>query len=115
MTNLWQDLRYGVRTLLKKPAFTLVAVITLSLGIGVNTALFAGFNLLLRPTSIKDLDTVVRIERQSKDSGSNFSYPDYVYYRDHAQALSDFLPTIEEKFLLSEQTSGVEPVEIKGI
>jgi macrolide transport system ATP-binding/permease protein len=115
MTNLWQDLRYGVRMLLKKPAFTLIAIITLSLGIGVNTALFAGFNLLLRPNPIKDLDTVVKIKRQSEDAGRNFSYPDYVYYRDHAQTLSDFLPTIEEKFLLKEQASGVEPVEIKGI
>jgi len=115
MTNLWQDLRYGVRTLLKKPAFTLIAIITLGLGIGVNTALFAGFNLLLRPSHIKDPDNVIKIERQSDDAGRNFSYPDYVYYRDHAQTLSDFLPTIEEKFLLSEETSGVEPVEIKGI
>ncbi len=115
MTNLWQDLRYGVRTLLKKPAFTLIAIITLSLGIGVNTALFAGFNLLLRPSSIKDPDTVVKIEHLSEEPGRNFSYPDYVYYRDHARTLSDFLPTIEEKFLLGEDTSGVEPVEIKGI
>jgi putative ABC transport system permease protein len=115
MTNLWQDLRYGVRTLLKKPAFTLIAIITLGLGIGVNTALFAGFNLLLRPRPIKDPDTLVKIERQSEEAGRNFSYPDYVYYRDHAQTLSDFLPTIEEKFLLSEETSGVEPVEVKGI
>jgi predicted permease len=115
MTNLWQDLRYGVRTLLKKPAFTLIAIITLGLGIGVNTALFASFNLLLRPSHINDPDTVVKIECQSEDAGRNFSYPDYVYYRDHAQSLSDFLPTIEEKFLLSEETSGVEPVEIKGI
>src|SRR5262245_33609921 len=115
MTNLWQDLRYGARMLLKKPAFALIAIITLGLGIGVNTALFASFNLLLRPSHIKDPDTVVKIERQSEDAGRNFSYPDYVYYRDHAQSLSDFLPTIEEKFLLSEETSGVEPVEIKGI
>src|SRR5215813_11741164 len=115
MTNIWQDLRYSARMLLKRPGFTLIAIITLSLGIGVNTALFAGFNLLLRPSRIKDPDTVVKIERQSEEPGRNFSYPDYVYYRDHAQTLSDFLPTIEEKFLLSEETSGVEPVEIKGI
>jgi putative ABC transport system permease protein len=101
--------------LLKKPAFTLIAVITLSLGIGVNTALFAGFNLLLRPSPIKDPDTIVKIERQSENSSRNFSYSDYVYYRDHAQTLSDFLPTIEEKFLLREHTSVVEPDEIKGI
>src|SRR5215470_12605015 len=115
MTNLWQDLRYGARTLLKKPGFTLIAIITLSLGIGVNTALFAGFNLLLRPNPIKDPDTLVKIERQSEDASRNFSYLEYVYYRDHTQTLSDLLPTIEEKFLLREQTSGVEPVEIKGV
>jgi len=115
MTNLWRDLRYSARMLLKKPGFTLIAIITLSLGIGVNTALFAGFNLLLRPSPIKDPDTVVKIESQSEDASRNFSYPEYVYYRDHTQTLSDLLPTIEEKFLLREQTSGVEPVEIKGI
>src|SRR5215470_4990573 len=115
MTNLWQDLRYGARTLLKRPGFTLIAIITLSLGIGVNTALFAGFNLLLRPNPIKDPDSAVKIECQSEDASRSFSYPEYVYYRDHTQTLSDLLPTIEEKFLLNEQSSSVAPLEIKGI
>jgi putative ABC transport system permease protein len=115
MTNFWQDLRYATRMLVKKPGFTLITIITLGLGIGVNTALFAGFNLLLRPIPIKDPDTVVKIECQTEDAGRNFSYLEYVYYRDHTQTLSDLLPTFEEKFLLGEQTVGAAPVEVKGI
>src|SRR5215813_3314173 len=69
MTNLWQDLRYATRMLLKKPGFTLITITTLGLGIGVNTALYAGFNLLLRPTPIKDPGAVVKIERQNEDGG----------------------------------------------
>lgn len=115
MTNFWRDIRYGTRTLLKKTGFTLIIVITLGLGIGVNTALFAGFNLLLRPMGIKDPDTVVKIECQTEDASRNFSYLEYVYYRDHTQTLSELLPTFEEKFQLGEQASSAEPVEIKGV
>src|SRR5215467_8234790 len=60
--ELWQDLRYGGRMLMKRPGFTLIAVLTLGLGIGVNTALFTLFNTLIRPLPIKDPDAVVRID-----------------------------------------------------
>jgi macrolide transport system ATP-binding/permease protein len=114
ITDLWQDLRYGARMMKKTPGFTSIAVATLALGIGVNTTLFTGFDLLLRPLPVKDPNTIVSVERQSGDGDRNFSFPDYEYIRDHAQTFSDVLADAEEKFLLGEKTSGSAPEEIMG-
>ncbi len=62
IADLWQDLRYGARMLLKQPGFTLIAVITLSLGIGANTAIFSVlYGVLLKPLPYPDPNLIVRV------------------------------------------------------
>jgi len=85
MRTLWQDLRYGARTLLKKPGFTLIAILTLALGIGVNTALFTVFDaFVLKPLPLKDPDSIVKVSGRMPDGKRNwlYSYLDYLDYRD---------------------------------
>src|SRR5262245_1545252 len=85
MRILWQDLRYGARTLLKKPGFTLIAILTLALGIGVNTALFTVFDaFVLKPLPLKDPDSIAKVSGRRPDGDRTwlFSYLDYLDYRD---------------------------------
>src|SRR5947207_3849627 len=82
MDSLFKDLRYGVRSLLKQPIFTLVAIGTLALAIGGNTAMFTVVNsVLLRPLPYPDADRIVTLEGVNPAHGitqSNMSVPDLV-------------------------------------
>ena len=77
---LFQDLRFGLHMLVKNSGFTFVAVLTLALGIGVNTTIFTAFDaLVLRPRPVKDPNSLAAIFRITPGERSGrFSYPDYI-------------------------------------
>ncbi len=81
------DVKYGARILVKNPGFTLVSVLTLTLGIGVTTTVFSAYNAIaLKPLAVTDPASVVRLERWFERSRGDiqyaFSYAEYKYCRD---------------------------------
>jgi putative ABC transport system permease protein len=90
MQTLWQDLRYGARMLLKKPGFTLIAIITLTLGIGANTAIFSVVNAaLLRPLPYEEAERLVVLYETNPQLGRNdinVSYPNFADWRAQSQS-----------------------------
>ncbi len=93
MESLIQDLRYGVRMLLKSPGATAVAVLALGLGIGANAAMFSVINtLLLRPLPVAHSDRLVAVFTTDRaDIYNDLSYPEYVDYRDGTDVFVDVM------------------------
>ncbi len=92
METLWQDLRFGARALLKNPAFAAVAVITLALGIGVNSTVFSVVNAyLFQPLPVKDPDQLVALGTKDNklEVPYELSYPNYEDLRDRTDVFSD--------------------------
>src|SRR5215203_2107966 len=113
---MFRDLRYSLRSLLKRPGFTVVVVATLALGIGVNAAIFSVFNILLRPLPVKEPESIVRLMLEEGSRRSDqFSFPDYSYIRDRNQSFSDVLAVYQdERFLLGENRANSDPEGITG-
>jgi len=89
MNTVWQDLRYGARMLLKKPGFTLIAVLTLALGIGANLTIFSFVDtMFLRPLPASDPERLVTVEATRNGRWSDgHAYRTYTHYRDHCHSL----------------------------
>jgi predicted permease len=113
---MFQDLRYSLRSLLKRPGFTVVVIATLALGIGVNAAIFSVFNILLRPLPVREPESIVRLfVEEGSERSDLFSFPDYSYIRDRNQSFSDVIAVFdEEHFLLGENRPSSDPEEILG-
>jgi len=94
--HILQDLRYAFRTLVKNPAFAIVAILSLGLGIGANTTIFSFVNsLLLKPPAVADPEHLVEVWEHNVTRGTGIgsnmqlSYPDYEYFRDHNRGFTE--------------------------
>ncbi|MGH9837169.1 MAG: ADOP family duplicated permease [Blastocatellia bacterium] len=82
LETLWQDLRFGARMLLRQPGFTLIAGLTLALGIGANAAIFSIVNaVLLRPFSYQAPERLVSLQERISAGGFSPSYPNFADWR----------------------------------
>src|SRR5215468_4238480 len=114
LETFWQDLRFGARMLLKQPGFTLIAVVTLALGIGANTAIFSIVDaVLLRPFPYNAPERLVMLqERVSVGGGFSPSYPNFVDWRAQNKVFASMAAVrMDESFNL---TGAGEPERLLG-
>jgi predicted permease len=108
--EMFQDLRFGARMLAKNPGFTFVAVATLALGIGVNTALFTVLDVfMLKPLPVKDPNSLVNFSGVDQSGGRHklFSYLDYLDYRDRNTTLAELVAWNKAAVALGEAQAGL--------
>jgi putative ABC transport system permease protein len=118
MQTLLQDLRYSVRTLLKRPGFAMVAVLTLALGIGANTAIFSVVNaVLLRLLPYKNADRIIKIDEThgGPQGGGQLTYANFIdLYQDLSPSGSSLEGLAASRPWSFNVTQGNEPEQISG-
>lgn len=115
MESLKQDLAYGLRTLVKNPGFTIVAVLALALGTGANTAIFSVVNgVLLRPLPFREPERLVMVwinNTKGNQPQAAFSVPDFLDYRESNGVLEQIASLSFDDFNL---TDGDQPERVQG-
>src|SRR5919109_5682108 len=115
MRSVWQDLRYGLRMLVRQPGFTFAAVLTIALGVGANTAIFSVVNaVLLRPLPYAEPDQLVRVYEKRPKLGRTrnvVSAPDFIDWRAQSQTFDSMAAYNGWGVSL---TGGGEPQQITG-
>jgi predicted permease len=118
LQQLWQDIRYGIRMLRRSPGFTAVAILTLALGIGMNTAVFSVVNaVLLRPVAYPNPDRLVWLGDYDPNLKRDIvASPDFVALRAHAQSYSAMSAYSYQQIAMatSQGTTNVSGVVIAG-
>ena len=92
MQSFWQDIKYAMRALRKAPGFAIIAIVTLGLGMAINTTVFSVINgLLLRslPVSHPEQITVLALKQQGTDGFQTFSYPDFLDIRSQSRSIGE--------------------------
>ncbi|HSH40304.1 MAG TPA: ABC transporter permease, partial [Chthoniobacterales bacterium] len=110
-----RDLKFAIRQLLKSPAFSMLAILTLALGIGVNTAIFSLMHdLFLRGLPFQEPERIVRMYGEAKDRNMNqlpFSMPRFMHYRDAQNVFTEVAGDFGNGFIM---TGAGEPVQLFG-
>ena len=107
--SLWQDLRFGLRNLRKRPGFLLFAILTLALGIGANTAIFSVANaVLMQPLPIKDGDRIVELRSFSPRDPipGGIPYPEYLELRKRVAEYVDLFGIADDHLVLGASGDG---------
>jgi putative ABC transport system permease protein len=117
MDTIINDIRYGLRMLLKTPGFTILAVITLALGIGANTAIFSVLNaVVLRPLPFPEAGQLVRVGQGTRNGPNaargSFSFPDFKDLREQTQTFSAVAAFLSSGAMLN--ADGQEPERVFG-
>src|SRR5947209_8160632 len=112
MNTLLQDFRYGLRKLAQQPAFTMIAVLTLALGIGANSAIFSVVNaVLLRPLPYPEPERIVYLSETNGGNNSSIAFPDYIDWRNDAKSFEHLALSRTESRNLS-GIAGREPERV---